>query len=141
LRSVGQCWQDLFWNPVVVSGFPVRRRQPRQEPGPECSVGMLTALLRTRNLAVFCDNVFIKGFCTMLVPTKYSNGTVHRHVLFNEDGSRIPFTDPRVHDVVGDFDLRKHQTLSNIRSARHIVGWCEDAADYVGKSCPPLPAR
>jgi hypothetical protein len=102
---------------------------------------MLTALLRTRNLAVFCDNVFIKGFCTMLVPTKYSNGTVHRHVLFNEDGSRIPFTDPRVHDVVGDFDLRKHQTLSNIRSARHIVGWCEDAADYVGKSCPPLPAR
>jgi hypothetical protein len=77
LRSVGQCWQDLFWNPVVVSRFPVRRRQPRQELGLKCSVGMLTALLRTRNLAVFCDNVFIKGFYTMLVPTKYYNGTVH----------------------------------------------------------------
>lgn len=136
LCSTGQCWQDLFWNPVVVTGFPVRCREPGQEPGLECSLGMLTALLRTRNMAVFCNTVSIKGFCTMLVPTKYSDGTVYWHVLFNEDGSRISFTDPRVHAVVGDFDVMKYLTLSGIRSARHIVGWCEAARNYAGRSCP-----
>jgi hypothetical protein len=44
----------------------------------------------------------------MLVLTKYSNSTVHYHVLFNKDGSWIPFTDPRVYNVVGGFNLRKH---------------------------------
>jgi hypothetical protein len=135
-HSVGQCWQDLFRNPVVVTGFPVRRRQPGQEPGLECSLSMLSGLLMARNMAVFCDRVFIKGFCTMLVPAKYSDGTVHWHVLFNEDGSRISFTDARVHGVVGDLDLRKHLTLSGIRSARHIVGWCEAARNYAGGSHP-----
>ncbi|KAI4714339.1 hypothetical protein J4E89_000018 [Alternaria sp. Ai002NY15] len=132
LCSTGQCWQNLFWNPVVVTGFPVRRRESGQEPGLECSLGMLTALLRSRNLAAFGNTVFVKGFCTMLVPTKYSNGTVHWHVLFNEDGSRISYTDPRVREVVGDFDLMKHLTLSGISSARHIVGWCELARNNAG---------
>jgi hypothetical protein len=139
LHSVGQCWQDLFRNPVVVTGFPVRRRQLGQEPGLECSLGMMSGLLRARSMAIFCDRVFIKGFCTMLVPAKYSDGTMHWHVLFNEDGSRISFTDTRIQDIVGDLDLRKHLTLSGIRSARHIIGWCKAARNYAGRPSPSPP--
>ena len=136
LRSIGQCWQDLFRNPVVVLGFPVRRRRPDQGPGLEVSLVTLAALVGTRRIAVFCGKIFLQGFCTMLVPTKYAGDTVHWHVLFNEDGSRISFTDFRVRKIVKDFDLSKHLTLSGVETARHIVGWCEHVRNYAGKSYP-----
>ncbi|CAI7622322.1 unnamed protein product [Penicillium manginii] len=132
LQSIGQCWQDLFRNPVVVLGFPVRRRQPDQGPGLDISLVTLTALVGTRRIAVFCGKVFLQGFCTILVPTKYAGDTVHWHVLFNEDGSRIPFTDTRVREIIKEFDLSKHLTLSGIETARHIVGWCERVRNYAG---------
>jgi hypothetical protein len=136
LRFAGQCWHDLFRNPVVVLGFPVRRRPPGQEPGLEFSLATLAALVGTRRIAVFCGKVFLKGFCTMLVPTKYAGDTVHWHVLFNEDGSRIPFTDSRVCNVIGDFDITKHLTPSGIETAHHVVGWCENVRNFAGNSCP-----
>lgn len=134
LRSTGQCWQDLFRNPVVVLGFPVRRRRPDQEPGLEISLATLAALVGTRRIALFCGKFFIQGFCTILVPTKYAGDTVHWHVLFNENGSRIPFTDSRVRKIGQDFDLSKHLTLSGVETARHIVGWCEHVRNYAGRS-------
>ncbi|OJJ42360.1 hypothetical protein ASPZODRAFT_147347 [Penicilliopsis zonata CBS 506.65] len=136
LRSIGQCWQDLFRNPVVVLGFPVRRRQPDQGPGLEVSLATLAALVGTKHIAVFCGKIFLHGFCTILVPTKYAGDTVHWHVLFNEDGSRIPFTDFRVRRIVTDFDLSKHLTLSGVENARHIVGWCEHVRNYAGLPQP-----
>lgn len=134
LRSTGQCWQDLFRNPVVVFGFPVRRRLPDQEPGLEISLATLAALVGTRRIALFCGKYFLQGFCTMLIPTKYAEDTVHWHVLFNENGSRISFTDSRVRKVGKDFDLSKYLTLSGVESARHIVGWCEHVRNYAGRS-------
>lgn len=71
----------------------------------------------------------------MLVPTKYAEDTVHWHVLFNENGNRISFTDFRVRKIVKDFDLLKHLTLSGVETARHIVGWCEQVRNYAGKPC------
>lgn len=133
LRSTGQCWQDLFRNPVVVLGYPVRRRRPDQGPGLDISLVTLAALVGTRRIAVFCGKVFLQGFCTILVPTKYTGDTVHWHVLFNEDGSRIPFTDTRVREIIKDFDLSKHLTLSGMETARHIVGWCQRVRNYAGK--------
>lgn len=141
LHFAGKCWQDMFRNPMIVLGFPVRRRQPGQEPGLEFSLATLAALVGTRRIAIFCGKVFLKGFCTMLVPTKYTGDTVHWHVLFNEDGSRIPFTDFRVRDVVGDFDITEYLTLSGIETARHIVGWCNHARNYAGNSCSLQPRR
>ncbi|PYI19447.1 hypothetical protein BO99DRAFT_384495 [Aspergillus violaceofuscus CBS 115571] len=133
LQSTGRCWQGLFSNPVVVLGFPVQRRLLDQGPGLEISLATLAALVGTRRIAVFCGEVFLQGFCTILVPTKYSGDTVHWHVLFNEDGSRISITDSRVRKVVEASDLSKHLTPSNVETARHIVGWCEHARNYAGK--------
>ncbi|KAJ5936391.1 hypothetical protein N7454_005026 [Penicillium verhagenii] len=132
LRSTGQCWQDLFRNPVVVLGFPTRRRRPDQGPGLEISLSTLVALVGTRRIAVFCGKFFLHGFCTMLVPTKYDVDTVYWHVLFNENGSRIPFTDIRVRKIIEDFDLSKHLMLSGVETARHIVGWSEQVRNYAG---------
>ncbi|KAI0553279.1 hypothetical protein F4679DRAFT_502942 [Xylaria curta] len=131
-HSISKCWLGLFQNPTVVLDFPVRRRQLGQEQGLEISLATLAALIGTRRIAVFCGKVFLKGFCTILVPTKYARDTVHWHVLFNDDGSRISFTDPRVRQVAGDFDLLKHLTLSGIETARHIVGWCKHVQNFAG---------
>jgi hypothetical protein len=139
LQSIGQCWQDLFRNPVVVLGFPVQRRRPDQGPGLDISLVTLAALVGTRRLAIFCGKVFLQGFCTILVPTRYAGDTVHWHVLFNEDGSRIPFTDTRVREIIKDFDLSKHLTLSGIETVRQIVGWCQRVRNYAGKIYPLKP--
>ncbi|KAK4444608.1 hypothetical protein QBC34DRAFT_487752 [Podospora aff. communis PSN243] len=131
--SSGQCWQNLFRNPLVVSGYPVRRRPLGQKPGLEISLGMLAAMLGTRQLGVFNGKIFLHGFCTMLVPTMYDEGIVHWHVLFNEDGKRMSFLDGRVSAAVQGFDLSKHLLPSAIEDTRHIVGWCRHSRNYVGK--------
>ncbi|KAI1742983.1 hypothetical protein F4680DRAFT_471857 [Xylaria scruposa] len=130
--SIGKCWQNLFKNPVVVLDFPVPRRQQGQEQGLEVSLATLAALVGTRRITVFCGKVFLKGFCTILVPTKYAGDTVHWHVLFNDDGSRISFTDARIREAAGGFDLLEHLTLSSIETARHIVGWCKRVRNFAG---------
>lgn len=131
--SDGQCWQDLFRNPVVVHGFPVRRR-PGEEPGLEIPLSTLATLIQTRRVTLFNDRALLKGFCTMLVPTQYAEGTVFWHVLFNEDGSRISFADGRVPDVAGAFDLKMTLNIRNIETVRHIVGWCARVKSNAGKT-------
>lgn len=133
LVSEGQCWKDIFRNPVVVHGFPVARPPPMRQPGLELSLANMAALLGTTHLAVFCGNIILKGFCTMLVPTSFIEGVVYWHALFHADGSRIAFTDSRISKIVSDFNLAKHLTLSAIERARHIVGWCTNVHNYTGK--------
>jgi hypothetical protein len=136
--SDGQCWQDLFRNPVVVHGFPVRRR-PGEMQGLEIPLSTLATLVQTRRVTLFNDRVLLKGFCTMLVPTQYVEDTVFWHVLFNKDGSRISFADGRVPDVVGAFDLRKVLNVGNIETARHVVGWCVRVKSNTGKTDKKKP--
>ncbi|OTA53093.1 hypothetical protein K449DRAFT_224392 [Hypoxylon sp. EC38] len=134
LDSTGLCWKDLFRNPVIVLGYPVRRREREQKPGLEIPLATMAALVATRRIVSFGRKVFLVGFCTILVATEYARNTVHWHVLFNEDGCRIPLTDSRVHEVVGDFNLTENLVLSGLESARHIVGWCQHVRNYAGKS-------
>ncbi|KAH6884388.1 hypothetical protein B0T10DRAFT_550846 [Thelonectria olida] len=130
-RPNGQCWKDLFRNPVVVHGFPVRRRSG-EEQGLEIDLGTLARLVQTRRVAIFGDRVLLKGFSTMLIPTQYAEGIVFWHVIFNEDGNRLSFADDRVSKVAGDFDLRKLLNIRNIETSRHIVGWCASVKSNAG---------
>ena len=87
----------------------------------------------------------MKGFCTMLVPTEYSTdgGEEHIvwHVLFNEDGRRISFADPRARKLGAATAKISKQPLSidAVETARHFVGWCESVANYAGMSTAFLP--
>ncbi|KAL8364543.1 hypothetical protein RB595_003701 [Gaeumannomyces hyphopodioides] len=133
--SQGKCWRDLFRNPVVVHGFPVHRR-PGELPGLEVPLATMAALLRTRRVSVFDGKALLKGFCTALIPTKQSgdgsNNVITWHVLFNEDGSRLSYTDSRLRRVAGDFGPGNHPSFADVVNARHIVGWCNNVRNYVG---------
>jgi hypothetical protein len=135
-RAPAQCWKGLFRDSVSVAGFPIRRRSYIESEGLEISLGTLAALMETSYITTFDRKVYLKSFCTMLVPTKYMADKVFWHVIFNEDGSRISYSDRRALDVTGDFDIQNHLSLDNFDEARHVIGWWETVRTYAGKIIP-----
>jgi hypothetical protein len=57
----------------------------------------------------------------MLVPTKRAGDMIIWHVLFNENGDRISYSDKRVREFADNFE--RNLKTSDVENARHIVGW------------------
>ena len=130
--SNGQCWYNLFRNPIVVKGYPIPRRSER-DTGLEIPLSVMAALAQARRATTFGGKLFIKGFCTMLIPTRHVGDLVIWHMLFNEDGSHVSYVDPRIRNIPGahpenisDFELE---------TARHVLGWCSNVKNYAGRDC------
>ncbi|GJP88347.1 hypothetical protein AnigIFM59636_003606 [Aspergillus niger] len=121
LRS-GRCWHTLFRNPVVVYGFPIRRRQLRNT-GLDIPLNILGRLVPSRRIAHFGGKVCIKGHCTILVPTKVVDDAVVWHMICNEHGSYMDYTDSRIDAIPG---LYPAGIDTNLVGFRHIVGWCPE---------------
>ncbi|KAK7990856.1 hypothetical protein PG990_015136 [Apiospora arundinis] len=120
----GQCWHRLFSRPVVANGFPIPRR-PRPNTGLEMSLPLIAALSRARYVNSFRSKTVLKGFSTMLVPTGISEGVVYWHMMTSKHiDQRISYLDcdAEVADVL----------KSEVASARHILGWCEEAIVDIG---------
>ncbi|KAK5224482.1 hypothetical protein LTR72_004263 [Exophiala xenobiotica] len=122
----GRCWHDMFRNPTIVEGFPILER-PENMPGLEIPLNIMAALIQTRRIDTFNDTPYIKGFSSMLYPTKSVDNFLLWHHLFNKDGNRIPFTDERITGgcYISRFDLP---------TARHIVGWCSEVEYCAGSA-------
>ncbi|KAI1213921.1 uncharacterized protein F4807DRAFT_409721 [Annulohypoxylon truncatum] len=122
----GQCWHNLFADPVVVRGFPILKRS-KTGTGLEMSLDMLVALARARYVDTFKSKVFIKGFSTMLIPTKQSGNLLVWHLLYNKDpNKRISYLDCDLgHQHI---DIEMHA----LGKYRHILGWCSDVVSIVG---------
>jgi hypothetical protein len=123
--SNGQCWHNLFDKPVVVQGFPIPRRS-EPDTGLEIPLNIMAGLARARHVNVFDGVLLIKGFSTMLVPTKKSEKLLIWHLLYTESGSRISYLDKSVPHVKG-------VSMNDVENSRHILGWCSDAKYYAGK--------
>ncbi|KAI0890573.1 uncharacterized protein GGS22DRAFT_15409 [Annulohypoxylon maeteangense] len=120
----GQCWHNLFANPTVVRGYPIPRRS-ETSTGLECPLDMLVTLARTRYIDTFKSKVFIKGFSTMLVPTRQSGDLLIWHLLYNDDPKeRISYLDCGI----GHADV----DINTLEQHRHVLGWCSDTLSIVG---------
>jgi hypothetical protein len=126
----GQCWQSIFRNPVVVNGYPILNR-PESETGLELPLNVMAALAQTRYATFFGGKLYMKGFSTMLVPTKVVRDMVIWHLLFSEDGSHISYIDLRVEKIPGLYPVNIR--TFHLQSARHVLGWCSDVKHYAGK--------
>jgi hypothetical protein len=122
----GQCWHDLFHNPVVVYGYPILRR-PQSQPGLEIPLNVMAALLNEEQINTFQNRLHIKGFNAMLVPTKRFDGLLLWHFLLNEDGSYISYLDSK------PVQTEKIIRLVDLGTHRHMVGWCSNATYYAGE--------
>jgi hypothetical protein len=126
----GNCWQPLFKNPVIVKGYPILARD-HGERGLEIPLNMMASLGDASRTTVFDRSLVIKGFCTLFVPTKRIKNSVLWHFLFNQDGSRISYSDARTRCP----GLVSIETLdaSCLGSARHFLGWASSVVMRAGK--------
>jgi hypothetical protein len=122
----GRCWSRLFRNPVLVRGFPILRRN-LHESGLELPLNMIAELVGVSRAHVFNDVVFIKGYSTMLVPSRQEHDLIVWHVFSNADGSRISYLDNTLPHLQG-------VGIHNLQTARHIIGWCSGVISHAGRS-------
>jgi len=123
INEGGCCWKRLFKNPpVVAKGFPIPMR-PDGLAGLEISLDAMALLVNAPRLTVLNHRAVLKGHNAATVLKDRSRGSVMRwHVICNEDGSRLPFSDPRIRT---SFPMNEEgrDDLERIQDARHILGW------------------
>ncbi|KAJ0425969.1 hypothetical protein BJY00DRAFT_324414 [Aspergillus carlsbadensis] len=127
-NSNGECWHSLFRNPVLVRGFPIARRASElgSATGLEIPIHMMARLARSRVLNSFCGRTVLKGFSTLLVPTRRLDGVIVWHLIHDEYGDRVSYLEclqePHIHQI----------PVREIQKARHILGWCSKARFLAG---------
>ncbi len=120
----GQCWYALFRKPLIVRGFPIPRKS-ENETGLDIPLSMLAAINNTRTVEMFNRKVFLKGFSSMLVPTKKCKDMLVWHLLYNKHScNRISYLDCGVEHA----DVK----IADLERTRHVVGWCSEAVSTVG---------
>ncbi|KPM44557.1 hypothetical protein AK830_g2031 [Neonectria ditissima] len=127
--SIGFCWANLFRNPTLVTGYPTAHRTD-PNTGVELSLGTMVQLAQSRQFVSLDGNIFLKGFCSLLVATAVTVNVVLWHFLFNSTGDRISYCDSRLDDLSNE--TCQGLTLRDIETRRHVVGWCCDVRECSG---------
>lgn len=128
--GAGECWANLFHSPVLVKGYPIPRRLD-QGSGLEISLSLMVQLTNARNISIFSGYILIKGYSTILVPTGQRGGLLFWHMVFNEDGNYISYTDAQVKRLLQEYP--KNLTVNDLETSRHILGWCANVRNYTGE--------
>jgi hypothetical protein len=127
----GQCWHNLFRNPVVVKGYPIMRK-PAGDTGIEMPLDIIAALAHANRITTFLGRTFIKGFSTMLLLTGMIGDVFIWHLLSNGSGERISYTDPRVYKAIGENQLQTDLSMTLLEPSRHLIGWCSTITTSIG---------
>jgi hypothetical protein len=124
----GQCWYRLFNNPVVVTGYPIKpRKDSLVEAGLELPFDMMATLSECQFMTTWGGKTVIKGFSSMLIPTKAQDNVISWHLIVSEAGKRLPYRDDRVSKGISI-------APRILPKFRHILGWCSEAQNDIGKS-------
>ena len=120
------CWFSLFNNPVMAKGFPVPKRS-NSERGLEMSIELMAALGGARYAIEFRNGLIIKGYSAAFVPVMSYEDSIQWHVVTNNDGTRIRYTDINI-----DRALLDQVDQTSITSKRAILGWWGDSRSLLG---------
>ena len=124
--SHATCWHGMFRNPVIAHGYPIPSRSS-QEQGLELSIEMMLMLAQAFYGVVYCGVLMLKGFSTLLTPTRKENGSVTWHFIFNKTGARQSYNDGLQHSCLRTLDD------AIFDGARHFVGWSGSAEFLTGE--------
>jgi hypothetical protein len=122
--SPSHCWHNLFRNPTLVLGYPIPKRSHIGH-GLEIPLNIMAGLAHTARATVFEGKLFLKGFSTMLIPTRLSDEMLIWHLVYKENGDHISYLESELPHANGI-------GLSDFEKYRHILGWCADARYYAG---------
>jgi hypothetical protein len=127
--SDGDCWKRVLRDPVVAMGFPVPIRPPGV-PGLEIPLDAMALLVNAPRLTVFDHRAILKGYNAAIVLTDGSQDSIMRwHFICNENGSRLPYSDPRIRS---SFLIEEPGALDRIQGARHVLGWATHVSYNIG---------
>ncbi|PTU23705.1 hypothetical protein P175DRAFT_0519743 [Aspergillus ochraceoroseus IBT 24754] len=129
--SPGGCWHGIFSSPVIVRGYPILRRS-ESNTGLEVPLNIMAALGKAPRVTVWDGKVFLKGFHSVMIPTKVTADMVIWHLIFKPDGSYMSYTDSQINNMEGLYPERLSMPL--LEKSRHALGWCSDATSYIGSS-------
>ena len=128
------CWHGMFRNPVVAHGYPIPSRNT-QEQGLELSIDLMLTLAQAFYGVVYCGVLMLKGFSTLLTPTRRENGSVTWHFTFNKSGARQSYNAGLQHSCLHSLDD------AIFDGARHFVGWSGSAEFLTGEYAFPQVRR
>ena len=109
----GSCWHPLFRNPVIARGFPIATKA-KPDIGLEIALDMMAALVQSQSVTTFNGKLFIKGFSSMLTPTKHCGDKIIWHLTYKLEG-RVSCLD---HEVSGTENV----SMEDLEKSRHVVG-------------------
>ena len=126
-----ECWKNLFGTMAIAHGFPIPSR-PAATPGLEIPLNIAADIIGAEKVILFKARLLIKGFSTMLYPTKveYADATIVWHLIESKNGSRISYADPRVGN--GSRDGVSRLQYEDLQTARNIIGWCQIVKNVTG---------
>lgn len=139
VMNFGQCWKQLFRNPVIVDGYPLLKRIEEDDhiiPGLELPLEIIIALAGARSVSCYDGQLMIKGFSKLLVPTMLEGRCLVWHLLVQNDRERLPHYAWKTAAITTLDDDRLK--ADDIESFRHFVGWCGQAECVAGMSLESL---
>lgn len=135
----GQCWLPLFGNRTIVKGFPILsrgRQHQNHQPGLEIPLNIMAGLAEASRITIIDDQLLIKGFSTLFIPTRREADIVVWHMIYNEDDSHISYFDIRASGIAEQ--SAKQVNFSCLGHTRHILGWCSVAKHLAGMLSSPI---
>ncbi|ETS86414.1 hypothetical protein PFICI_00242 [Pestalotiopsis fici W106-1] len=120
----GECWHNLFRNPTIAMTYPIPQRET-DGSGLELSLEMMAALIQTKEVQMFKDTLFLKGFSTMLALTWSMGSELLWHLSFDKHGEHISYLDV-THQCC------RNISIGHMEHSRHFVGWCSHVKYLAG---------
>lgn len=133
----GNCWTNILGNTVYVRGYPTARRV-EHHTGMEVSLATMISLVRSRRLSRFKGRFCIKGYCSIIMPTRRQGDCIYWHLVTDHSGEHIHFTDYRVQRLWGEYP--QNLNITALEKSRHILGWCDNIQNFAGTYDPSMPS-
>jgi hypothetical protein len=89
-------------------------------------LNMMAKLIRTSYIIPFDSTWYLKGFSSMLALAERRDDVLLWHHIYDRAGGRVSYFDHR-----GSSPMVV--AVSELKNARHVVGWCPDVKLYAGK--------
>jgi hypothetical protein len=123
------CWHVLFSNPVIAYNFPIPSRDDGFL-GLEIPIRMMAALAGASHAVEFGDGLILKGFSSMIVPSKSNKNAIQWHFIKNEDNTRLEYCQ-------ADQQCQNRAALDRVdrkslASRRSFLGWWGEVTTNLG---------
>lgn len=125
-KQDARCWHQMFRNPTIAYGYPIPLRR-NGEVGLEVSLPIMACLGAASRMMDFNRTLFLKGFCSMFVPTMQAGQSIIWHYLLQKDGQRMSYN----RGLALERDCN-NLSWSTLQESRHFVGWTPSARILAG---------